>query len=119
MKVRERIEAHLQRGGLTDGDMRALGDAAGMYVGRPNKMDDIEPLEPINDRILKALVVVKEKGSGIERRFVLIVEHRGHEIDVADPAGKGLSVVTPSELWKAWELGARRGRPWMATISVG
>ncbi len=96
-KVRDRIEAHLLRGGLTDRDMRAVGDAAGLFVSTPNKMD-FDPFEPINDRILTVLAIGKTAEGAVERRYVLILDHRGTEIDLADPAGGGLTVVTPRKL---------------------
>lgn len=118
-KAHERIAGHLVRDGLSDADMRALGDAAGMFVGRSNKTDDIDPLEPINDRILTAFMLGRAVGKKVEQRFVLMLDHRGDVVELADPAGGGLTHVTPSELKKAWMLGARRQRPWMATISAG
>ncbi len=115
-KVRDRIEAHLLRGGLTDRDMRALGSAADLYLYTPKKID-FDPFEPINDRIHTVLLIGKAKNGAVERRYVLILDHRGTEIELADPAGEGLTVITPKKLSNAWKLAARRGRSWMGTIS--
>lgn len=113
--MRERIDAHLGRGGLTDRDIRALGDAANLFVSRTWK-NDFDPFEPINDRILTVLAIGESKGKRIERRYVLVLDHQGDEVVLADPAGKGLTTSTPAELNEAWTLGASRGRPWVGHI---
>jgi hypothetical protein len=116
-KRRNRIKAHLHHGGLTDGDMRAVAEAAGLFLWRPNKLD-FDPFEPADDRTLSVLQVGKAAGARVERRYVLILDNQGTEIDLADPAGDGLTVTTPPELTSAWKLGARRGRSWTATVSA-
>jgi hypothetical protein len=117
-RTRQRIEAHLLGDGLTSGDMRALSDAAGLSLGTSNRIDDHDPLEPIDDLILTVLRVGKTIGSEVEQRYVLILDHRGNEIDLADPAGEGLTTMTSRVLGKAWTLGAARGKPWVGTISA-
>ena len=116
-KVRKRIEAHLRRGGLTDRDMRAIGDAAGLFLSTPHRID-FDPLEPIDDMILTALLVGKSSGGKVERRYVLILDRMDTKIDLADPAGEGFTTVTTDRLEKAWKLGAVRGRSWVGTVSA-
>jgi hypothetical protein len=117
-RVRERARAHLRRGGLTDTDLRALGDAAGLLVGRAIGLDVPHRLEPINALILTALKIGERRDTRIDRRYVLIVEHRGDAIELADPAGQGRALVAPDDLERAWLLGAKDGRPWFGTISA-
>lgn len=49
---------------------------------------------------------------------VLIVEHQGDEILVADPAGRGSTTVTPKDFKESSELGAVRGRSWVGLIGA-
>ena len=114
--IRQRIAAHLIERGLTDADMRGLADAAGLFLGRANRIGDHDPLEPINDRILTILRVGSRAGPGVARRHVVILDHRGDEIDLADPAQRGVTTVTAMELRTAWMLGSGRGKPWVATV---
>jgi hypothetical protein len=115
-RVRQRIEAHGFKRGLTDGDMRALADAGSLFLGREMRLDDHDPLEPINERILRILKVCKRIGREVERRYVLLLDRHLQRIDVADPGGIGVASIAVAELRAAWKLGAT-GRPWVATIS--
>lgn len=115
--TRARAEAHLVGAGLTGRDMRELGDAAGLYVSTPTKMD-FDPFEPINDRIFTILEIGWTKGGAIERRYVLILDRDEDNVDLADPAGEGRIAIGTKDLAKAWELGARLGRSWMGTVSA-
>lgn len=115
--VRRRIDLHLGRNGLTDGDLRALSDAAQLSLSRAWK-GDFEPFEPFSDQIFTVLAIGERKGKRIERRYVLVLDHRGDEIVLADPAGKGLAVITPPELNEAWKLGTGRGKPWVGFIGT-
>jgi hypothetical protein len=114
---RARIAAHVESGGLLDSDLRALGDAAGLFFGRPTKLDDWDPLQPISDRILTMLKLGRLHGGMVERRFVLVLERQGDRITLADPSGSGVAEVQLGTLQVEWRLGANGGRPWVGAIS--
>lgn len=115
--ARERIEQRLQDEGVTEADMRVLGDAASVFVSRPNIIE-FDPLEPINDRIM-TILLVRGLGSVIERRYVLVLDYGAQRVEVADPAGEGRMTFSPTDLRRAWRLGARPGgRPWLGTASA-
>lgn len=115
-RPRERIDQRLRGDGVTEADMRVLGDAAGVFVSRANAVD-FDPLEPINDRIM-TLLLVGQLGSVIERRYVLVLDNATQGVEVADPAGGGRLTLPATELRRAWQDGARLGRrPWLGTVS--
>jgi hypothetical protein len=112
-----RIDQRLLEDGPTEADMRVLGDAARVFVSRPNLID-FDPLEPITDRIM-TILLVRGLGSLLERRYVLVLDHGAQGVEVADPAGDGRRTYPAAELRRAWRLGARPdGRPWMGTVSA-
>jgi hypothetical protein len=112
-----RIKTRLQDGGLHDADVRILADVAGLSVGRPNKWDG-DPFEPFSDRVLPLAVVGKATKAGIERRYLLVVEHTATKILVADPAGYGLANIAHSDLLEWCKLGAKRGIPWIGLVGT-
>ena len=116
-RARERIDQRLLKEGLTEADMRVLGDAAGVFVSRPNVVDG-DPFEPIDDRILRILLV-RGLGSLLARRYILVLDRGAPGVEVADPAGDGRVTFPATELRRAWRFGARPGgRPWMGTVSA-
>jgi hypothetical protein len=119
-KIRARIDAHLGKDGLTEGDVRALVDTVPMNLWRPNvsAFEPFEPFEPLDDRTLTVLVIGETKAAEVERRYVLILDHHGDQLVVADPAGPGLTTVARTEFNEAWKVGAVRGRPWVALVGA-
>jgi hypothetical protein len=115
VRVRGRIESHARVGGITDPDLRALGDAVGLFFGRCAKVD-FDPLELPSMRHLSVLVVGSEKDRRCVPRHVLVLARSGDEITVADPAGKGLTIVAAEELRRAWRFGGLRKHPWVGSV---
>ncbi len=112
---RARVLSHLERDGMTDGDLRALGDVLGMYVGRFIKHEhDLDPFEPISDRIVTILKFGPEPKIAARSRFVLLLGRRGTRVTLADPTGQGLSTVTRTLAEKRWR--AVDGAPWWGTV---
>ena len=119
LTIRNRIDGHLRTGGLTDGDLRALGKALRLSVGRSLKLDDTDPFEPINADILSLLRLGRHHGSKVELRYALLLERSGNRMKLADPAGQGIvEVPIGGDVATAWELGALGGKPWLGTVSV-
>ncbi len=119
LTIRSRIDSHLRKGGLTDGDLRALGTALRLSVGRCLKLDDTDPFEPINADIFSVLRLGRRDGSKVELRYALLLERSGDRMKLADPAGQGIVEVSiGGDVATAWELGALGGKPWLGTVSV-
>jgi len=116
-RIRARIKTRMLKGGLHEGDLRILADVAALSLWRPNKWDG-DPFEPFSDRILPLAVVGKATDAGIERRYLLVVEHAQTEILVADPAGYGLAIIGSGELLEWCKLGAKRGLPWVGLVGT-
>ena len=114
---RARIAAHAVGGGLLDSDLRVLGDAAGLFVGRWTKIDDSDPLRPIDDHILTVLKLGRLIGGKVERRYVLLLARQRDRITIVDPSGAGVVETGLAALEAEWRLGASGGRPWVGTIS--
>lgn len=117
-RQRTRIQAHLVRGGLSDGDLRALADSTGMFFGRSMKTDDIDPFEPISPGILTVLRLGDDRGGEVTRRFVLLLDRRGDRLMIADPSGPGVVTIGRRTLVAAWRLGATGSGPYVGTLSV-
>lgn len=115
--IKRRVERNLARDGLIDADLRAVGDANGMFVSRSTKID-YDPFEVWSDHTLPMLKLGRASGGKIERRHVLIIDDRSDAITVADPAGSGLTRFTRRKLKAAWKLGARNGVPWVGSVSA-
>jgi hypothetical protein len=115
VRIRGRIESHVHRGGATDGDLRVLSDTAGLFFCRATKID-FDPLEPFSISYLVVLVVGAENHDRLIRRHVLILARSGDEITVADPAGKGLTIVAAGELRRTWKLAALRTPAWVGSV---
>lgn len=115
-KIKNRIEGHLDRGGLTDGDLRHLVDANRFLLHRPRFRADDDPFELYSDHALPMLLVGQQNGEKIERRHVLVIDDQDDVITVADPAGAGLVKFTRDKLTAAWKLGAKKGVKWAGSI---
>lgn len=117
-KIRKRIEDHLARGGLTDGDLHRLADANGVFASRATKID-FDPFELHSDRWVQVLRLGRIVNGHVEHRYVILLDdHDLNEFAVADPAGDGLVKFTRDELSEAWKLGAKKNVRWVGTISA-
>ena len=117
-KIRQRVEAHLVRGGLKDGDLQRLGDANGMFFSRPMNLP-FDPFELHSDRWVQLLRIGRVMKTKVERRYVAILDdHDLTELTLADPAGDGLVRLARDELTEAWKLGAMKGVTWVGTVSA-
>lgn len=114
-KVRKRIETRLAGDGLNDGDLRALGEAVGMFIGRSLKADD--PLTPINNEILTMMKFGLHRGDLVQHRHVLLLDRHANKVRIADPSGEGVVELTFKAVEEAMTLGATKGKAWVATAS--
>lgn len=116
--IRKRIEDHLARRGLTDGDLHRLADANGMFASRATKID-FDPFELLSDRWVEVLRLGRNVKGHVEHRYVIVLEdHDLTAFTLADPGGDGLVRFTRDELTKAWKLGAKKGVKWVGTVSA-
>jgi hypothetical protein len=99
-RVRRRIQAHTGERGLTDGDLRALGDALGLFVSRCMKFDGFDPFEPVSGDIVSVLRLGRQAGPKVELSYVLLLDRRAGRVKLAPPG-----VPRPRPLGPA----ARRG----------
>ncbi len=115
VKIKDRIQGHLRGKGLADGDMRTLCSGVGLYMSRSFtfECDPFEPIGPGYFSIFKTEKIVTEK---VESKFVLLLEHRGDKLGLADPAGNGFITVTLRELHEACRPRGRRRIPWVGDI---
>jgi hypothetical protein len=116
-RLRARIKTRMQDGGLHDADLRILADVAALSVWRPNRWDG-DPFEQFSDRVLPLAAVGKATEGGVERRYLLVVEHTETEILIADPSGNGLVIIAREELLESWKLGSKRGVPWLGMVGT-
>jgi hypothetical protein len=107
----------LRKGGLTDGDLRALGDALGLFVSRCMKFDGFDPFEPISRDIVSVLRLGRQTSRKIELRYVLLLDRPGDRVKLGDPAGEGIVEMQRRDVAAAWRLGALRGAGWLGTVS--
>jgi hypothetical protein len=114
---RTQLLAHMHGVGLLDSDLRALGDAAGVCFGRARKLSDTDPFQPIRPEILTMLKLGRPHSRSVERRFALLLQRRGNEITIADPADEGIVGMNLREIEAEWKLGASKGSPWLGRIS--
>lgn len=116
-KIRERIEKHLDKEGLTDADLHAIDRVNSFSFGRVGKIDH-DPFNIWSDRAFPVVLLGRIQGNKIERRHALLVDNRGDVITVADPAGGGLVKFSRDELTVAWHLGAKKGVLWLGHLWV-
>lgn len=115
--IRNRIEGHLARGGLTDGDLHRLADVNGMFFSRSTKID-FDPFELHSDQWVQVLRLGRKANGHVEHRYVSILDdHDLTEFTLADPAGEGLVKLTRAELTASWKLGAKKNATWVGTVS--
>jgi hypothetical protein len=114
---RARIEHNLATSGLLEADLRALADVARLHLYRPNKVD-FDPFEPLGRHVLPMALVGCARPSGIESRYVLVLDYGVDEVLTTDPAGEGLVTLTRDSFWASWKLAERRGLSWVGLVSA-
>lgn len=113
-EMRARIESALVKKGLVEKHVRALAEACGMELYRPNKYP-FDPFKPeTSDHGYYAALI----GDRSERRYVLVLDHREHALVLADPAGAGVTTVTSEQFLEVWKLAARNGVSWAGDLWV-
>ena len=121
--ARARIEARLPKIGLFEKDLRALADAAGLAVYRPNTHDAAQFREP--GWLWMALVLVRFTSPNgeetyVQKHYVLVVEHlpTAGALVVADPHPWNPPVycVGEHEFEVAWRAAKTKGPPWAAAL---
>lgn len=113
---RARIERNLATSGLIEADLRALADVVPLHLYRPNKVD-FDPFEPFGRHVLPIALVGRATASGIESRYVLVLDYRQREVLLADPAGEGRVTLARDSFWASWKLGQRRGLSWVGLVT--
>jgi hypothetical protein len=113
---RARTARHLQGGGLIEADLRVLAGVALLHLYRPNKLD-YDPFEPVGPNVLPIALVGRVALSGLESRYVLVLEYGQQDVVVADPAGEGLVKLDRDSFWEAWKLAKRRGLSWVGLVT--
>ncbi len=113
---RARIGRGLAANGLIEADLRALADVAQLHLYRPNKLN-YDPFEPFGRNVLPIALVGKAAVSGIESRYVLVLDYGDHTVKVADPAGQGLMTITRDSFWASWKLAQRRDLSWVGLVT--
>lgn len=112
--MRTRIEAALAKNGLVEKEVRALAEACGMHLWRPNTrgFDPHHP-EPTEHGYWAALI-----GDKTERRYVLVLQHTADKLTILDPAGPGVTSMTPKEFSVVWTAAARKGVRWAGSLWI-
>lgn len=113
---RASIERKLASAGLLEADLRVLADVASLHLYRPNKLT-FDPFEPLDVDTLPIALVGRATRSGIEARYVLVLEYGDHEVLLADPAAGGLVPLARNSFWAAWKLAERRGLSWVGLVT--
>jgi hypothetical protein len=113
---RARIARKLATGGLLEADLRALADVACLHLYRPNKLD-YDPFEPFGRHVLSIALVGRATPAGIESRYVLVLDYREREVELADPAGEGLVTLARDSFLASWKLAERRGLSWVGLVT--
>lgn len=114
-RTRSRIDRRLKADGVTEADLRVLADVAPLNLWRPNLMD-FDPFEPSARETLPVALIGNTTASGIECRYVLVLDSGMSGVLLADPGGGGLVTLDRNSFLAAWKLGERRGRSWVALV---
>jgi hypothetical protein len=119
--ARARIEAQLPEVGLFEKDIRAVADAAGLAIYRPNTHDALQFRQPHWLWLAFVLVTFRSPTdeTSIDRHYVLVLDYLSEHdaFVVADPHPWNPSVycVQTAEFESAWHA-AKKAPPWAASI---